>query len=64
MRVQGGYFWGFFLFSFLKKLISRSANITTLDGDNIFVVTEGEDTIYHSEISYAVLNVVVYVFVY
>ena len=57
-------FWCCFLVSFLKKSISRSANITTLDGDNIFVVGEGEDTIDHSEISYAVLNVVVYVFFY
>ena len=59
-----GIFWGCFLVSFLKKLILRSANIITLDSDNVLVVTEGEDTIDHSEISYAVLNVVVYVFVY
>ena len=56
--------WGCFLVSFPKKWISRSANITALDGDNVLVVTEGEDTIGHSEISYAVLNVVVYVCVH
>ena len=55
-------FWGRFLVSFLKKLILRSANIITLDSDNVLVVTEGEDTIDHSEISYAVINVVVYVY--
>ena len=54
-------FWGFFLVSFPKKLILRSANITTLDGEHVLVVTEGEDTIDHSEIIYAVINAVVYV---
>ena len=57
-------FWGCFLVSLPKKLISRSVNITALDNDNVLVVTEGEDTIDHSEISYAVLNVVDYVCVY
>ena len=45
-------------------LISRSVNITTIDGDNILSVTGYEDNIDHSEIVYAVLNVVVYVCVY
>ena len=57
-------FLGCFLFGFPKKLISRSANIMALDCDNVLVVTEGEDTIDHYEIIYAVLNVVVYVCVY
>ena len=57
-------FWGFLLISFLKKLISPSANITALDRDNISVVTEGDDTNEHYEISYAVINVVVFVCVY
>ena len=57
-------FWGCFFVSFPKKLIFRSANITALDSDNVLVVAEGEDTIDHSEISYAVLNVVVFVCVY
>ena len=42
-----------------KKL--PSANITALNGDNVLVVTEGEDTIEHYEISYFVLNLVAYV---
>ena len=57
-------FWGFFLASFPKQLISRSASITALDGNNVLVVTEGKDIIDHSEISYAVLNSVVYVCIY
>ena len=45
-------FWGCFV------------DITALDGITILVVTEDEDTIDRSEISYAVLNFVVYVCVY
>ena len=55
---------GLFLVSFTKKLILCSANITALNGDNVVVVTEGEDTIDHYEISYAVLNFVVYIYDY
>ena len=57
-------FGGCFLIIFPKKLISRSANITVLDGDNVLVVAEGEDNIDHSGISYAVLNIDIYVCVY
>ena len=42
-------FLGCFLVSFPKKLISHSANISTLDGDTVLVVAEGGDTIGHSE---------------
>ena len=56
-------FCGCFLVIFTKELISHSANITALEGSNVLVGTEGEDTIDHYEISYAVLNVIVYVFV-
>ena len=56
-------FCGCFLASFTKELISHSANITALEGNNVLVVTESEDTIDHFEISYAMLNVIVYVFV-
>ena len=48
-HVQGGYFWGCFV------------DITALYGINILVVTDDEDTIDHSEISYSMLNFVVYV---
>ena len=57
-------FLGCFLVSFPKNSILHSANITAINSDDVLVVTEGEDTIDHSEISYAVLNVVVYVCVY
>ena len=57
-------FWVSFLVSFPIKSISRSTNITALDGNNVLVVTEGEDTIDHYGISYYVLNVVVCVCVY
>ena len=57
-------FMGCFLVSFMKKLTSRSANIILLVGNNVLIVTEGKDTIDHYEIIYAVLNVVVYAFVY
>ena len=43
--------WGCIHVSFPKKLISRNANITALDVNNVLVVTEGEDTIDHSEIT-------------
>ena len=55
---------GCFLVSFLIKLISLSFNVTALDGDDVLVVTEGEDNIYHSEISYAVLKTFVCICVY
>ena len=57
-------FWGCFLVSFPIKSTYRSSNITALNRDNILVVAEGDDAIDHSEISYAVLNFVVYVCVY
>ena len=57
-------FQGCFLVSLPIFLISRSIKITTLDGDNVLVVTEGEDNIERSEISYVVLNVVIYVCIY
>ena len=56
-------FCGFFLVNFTTKLISHSANITALESNNVLVVTEDEDTIDHSEISYAMLNFIVCVFV-
>ena len=56
-------FCGCFLVNFTKKLISRSAKITALESNNVIFVTKDEDTIDHSEISYAMLNVIVCVFV-
>ena len=57
-------FWAHFHVSLPKKLISCSAKITAIDGNNVLLVTEGEDTIDHSKISYTVINTVVYVCVY
>ena len=42
-------FWGCFLVSYPKNSILHSANITAINSDDVLVVTEGEDTIYHSE---------------
>ena len=56
--------WGLLIVIFLGKLISRSVNITPLDGNTDLDVTEGENTIGHSKIVYAVLTTVLYVCVY
>ena len=64
MRYKVDSFGGCFLVSFPIKPTSHSSNITALNRDNIIVVTEGDDDIDHSEISYAVSNFVVYVCVY
>ena len=48
---------GLIPYHFPKKSILLSANITTLDGDNVLFVTEGEDTIDHYEIIHSVMEV-------
>ena len=54
----------FFLVSFTQKTISHSINVTTLDVDNVLLVTQDKDTIVQYEISYSVLNFFVYVCVF
>ena len=54
--------WGFSLVGLSIRLLSCSDNITTIDGDDVVVVTEGEDTIEYYEISFDVLMLLYYLF--
>ena len=54
--------WGFSPVGLPIKLLSCSVNITTIEYDDVVVVTVGEDTIEFYEISFDVLMLLCYLF--